>query len=191
MTNVEVERLLKDATYEADRGARIAPVGLIVKAVQLLNEDIGELAVEHSSTAHMAATVDPGLLARVTELERLTGMLVKSVGALASSPQPKSTGRSPDGAWPFIAELDHGDRPATYGPVPSPYGRPSPAYAVDQVTKATNYATGTYGMAPDEYVGVEDASVEYVRGEPTLKVQVSGVLYRFHAPDVLSNKGDM
>jgi hypothetical protein len=41
------------------------------------------------------------------------------------------------------------------------------------------------GQLPTEYV-----AVEYVDGEPTLQVQVSGVLYRFHAPDVLTGKED-
>jgi hypothetical protein len=148
---------------------------------------IAALTDRMTTVEHMAATNDPGLLGRVTELERLTGMLVKSVGAWASSPQPKGAGQPPrdTGAWPFIAALDHGDRPATYGPVPSPYGRPSPAWAVDQVTTTLLYALNTDGVAHVEY-----AAVEYACGEPTLRVQVSGVLYRFHAPDVLSNKGD-
>jgi hypothetical protein len=176
-TNVGVERLLKDAVLEADRGARVSPVDLVAKAVRLLNQDVGKLAAEHSSTAHMAATNDPGLLGRVTELERLTGMLVKSVGAWASSPQARATG-----PVPLATPPDREDRPATYGPVPSPYGRPSPAWAVECTAREL------YGN--HDHTWVEDVSVEYVRGEPTLRVQVSGVLYRFHAPDVLTNKGD-
>jgi hypothetical protein len=79
---------------------------------------------------------------------------------------------------------DREDRPATYGPVPSPYGRPSPAWAIDQCHPSAPLWQA-YRRS-----GVEYAAVEYVDGEPTLQVQVSGVLYRFHAPDVLSNKGD-
>jgi hypothetical protein len=183
--NVEVERLLKDAVLEANRGARISSVDLITRAVQLLNQDIGELAVEHSSTAHMAATNDPGLLGRVTELERMTGILVKSVGAWASSPQARAVGQ----VLPTVSP-DHGDRPATYGPVPSPYGRPSPAWAVD-VCRHVLSASPPNRADNDSNYAVEYVAVEYMHGEPTLQVQVSGVLYRFHAPDVLSNKGDM
>jgi hypothetical protein len=203
--NVEVERLLKDAVFEGDRGPRIGPIGLIAKAVQLLNEDIGGLAEEHSSTSNRLTTVeqltavnDPGLLERVSklesenpivvardqhteqrliELERLTGMLVKSVGAWASSPQPRAVGQVLPTTSP-----DHEEQPATYGSVPSPYGRPSPAHAVDCVAREL------YGNHAHNWV--EDASVEYVRGEPTLRVQVSGVLYRFRAPDVISSKED-
>jgi hypothetical protein len=172
-----VEQLLAEAREAMVLDHDGIAMGLIVDAVKAL-------AAEHSSTAHMAATVDPGLLGRVTELERLVGMLVKSVGALASSPQPRAAGQSQrdTGAWPFIASLDREDRPATYGPVPSPYGRPSPAWAIDCVARQLD------GRHTDEVV--EYVAVEYMDGEPTLQVQVSGVLYRFHAPDVLSNKGD-
>jgi hypothetical protein len=194
-------KLMDDAEHYAQNVQYLNAFISLVGAVR-------ELKREHSSVAHMAAITDPGLLERVskleaaesvgvsggqfieqriTELERLTGMLVKSVGALAATPQPRAAGQPPrdTGAWPFIASLDRGDRPATYGPVPSPYGRPSPAYAVDQVTVMLLYALSTDGVAHVEY-----AAVEYVNGEPTLQVQVSGVLYRFHAPDVLPNKGN-
>jgi hypothetical protein len=139
---------------------------------------VRELKREHGSTAHMAATVDPGLLGRVTELERLTGVLVKSVGAWASSPQSRAVGQAPSATSP-----DREDRPATYGPVPATYGRVSPAWATECVAREL------YGN--HDHTWVEDAAIEYVHGEPTLRVQVSGVLYRFHAPDVLSNKGDV
>jgi hypothetical protein len=165
--------LLDDAEACARRDRDFDAVISLVGAVR-------ELKREHDSAAHMAATNDPGLLGRVTELERLTGMLVKSVGALASSPQPRAVGQVLPTTSP-----DREDRPATYGPVPSPYGRPSPAWAVDRVANTLSYTLKT-----DEEMWVEDSAVEYVRGEPTLRVQVSGVLYRFHAPDVLSSKGN-
>jgi hypothetical protein len=176
--------LLDDAEAHARRDRDFDAVISLIGAVR-------ELKREHDSAAHMAATNDPGLLGRVTELERLTGMLVKSVGVLASSPQPRATGQPPrdTGAGLFIAALDREDRPATYGPVPSPYGRPSPAWAVD-VCRHVLSASSPNRTDSDFNYAVEYVAVEYVHGEPTLRVQVSGVLYRFHAPDVLSNKGD-
>jgi hypothetical protein len=170
----QVTELLHDAEAYARRDQDFNAVISLIGAVR-------ELQREHGSTAHLAATVDPGLLGRVTELERLVGVLVKSVGVLAASPQPRAAGQSPLPATP-----DCGDRPATYGPVPAPYGRPSPAHAVDCVARALDYELKTDGTE-----GVEYAGVEYVRGEPTLQVQVSGVLYRFHAPNVLTSKEGM
>jgi hypothetical protein len=172
-----VEQLLAEAREAMALDHDGIAIGLIMDAVKLL-------AAEHSSTAHMAATVDPGLLGRVTELERLTGMLVKSVGVLASSPQARAVGQ----VLPTTS-LDREDRPATYGPVPSPYGRPSPAWVVDVCGRVLS-ASSPNRLADDSHYAVEDASVEYLRGEPTLRVQVSGVLYRFRAPDVLTSKED-
>jgi hypothetical protein len=169
--------LLDDAEACARRDRDFDAVISLVGAVR-------ELKREHDSAAHMAATNDPGLLGRVTELERLTGMLVKSVGALASSPQPRAVGQVLPTTSP-----DREDRPATYGPVPSPYGRPSPAWAVD-VCRHVLSASSPNRTDSDSNYAVEYVAVEYVDGEPTLQVQVSGVLYRFHAPDVLSSKGD-
>jgi hypothetical protein len=163
---------------------------------------VAALADRVTTVEHMAATNDPGILERISklesedplvvardqrteqrvvELERLTGMLVKSVGVLASSPQARATGQ----VLPTVPP-DRDDRPATYGPVPSPYGRPSPAWAVDVCGRVLS-ASSPNRLADDSHYAVEDASVEYVHGEPTLRVQVSGVLYRFHAPDVISD----